>query len=116
MRMPKLLFFRIKRVVDLSRHHVFDANKFCILLVRVVDQALAKIFSIAQRVSQPFPSALLENLQNEQMVSRLTFADMGTVVCCFNVARGALLGLVGIDVHRREEFMDVPERLVVLHI
>jgi len=39
---------------------------------------------------------------------------MGTIVRRFDIARDAFLGLVGVDVHRREELVDALERFVLL--
>ncbi len=39
---------------------------------------------------------------------------MGTIVRRFDIARDALLGLVGVDVHCREELVNALERFVLL--
>lgn len=85
MRMPQLLLIWRKRLVYCSWHHVLYTNEFCVFLVRIVDEALTKIFASMRAIVG------------------------GLDVSCFTIA-----GIISVDVDCCQEFAYGMKRLEFL--
>lgn len=80
MAMPQLLFLGLQSLIDVLGDHVLNADEASVLLARVINEALAEVFT-----------------------------DVRAEMMGLDGAGLALARLVGVDVHRVEKLADVVE-------